>query len=485
MHKFHTPVGPLLHLKELKHLMCAILTRLDMTCTYLFLTVTGYLDGEEKIWYGPQCNIQQTFSRASRDESYSSPSRVWQPQSWIVEDKANSTDMESTIRSLEFMPLRLVFNELLNPIDDGRNRFIELFSPNKKNYAIKEDIYLVRNSADGDIFEMNLRGKEINGNNQMVFCLDNSERFNTGTWSDKCDYKLDNTVESVVMNMTMLDRFELLVPVTKKEEEAPERRLQSTTGYSPVDSVGNENEKTGHLFYNYYMSSDGRRIQEFTQCPDPEAWGITLTFNPLGTSEDADPNDGPLLPLPTKAPSSFPTKLPSQSPSILPSKSVEPSLGPSITPSTSFNPSDIPSHSPTKDTCNLIITELGVPDDIVDAVFVELFSDNCNDTVIDSNFKLVSGTDKSALLAAPGIDLNPLKIGSDGFLVLCTDAAKEQFGEKCDHIVDALDRDIKNKATAIVRFDVGDTNEIHDIYGEKLRNMIGCNVDHKLYVTNR
>ena len=169
---------------------------------------------------------------------------------------------------------------------------------------------------------------------------------------------------------------------------------------------------------------------------------------------------------PTEAPSSFPTKLPSQSPSILPSKSVEPSLGPSITPSTSFNPSDIPSHSPTKDTCNLIITELGVPDDIVDAVFVELFSDNCNTEFIDSNFKLVSGTDKSALLAAPGIDLNALKIGSDGFLVLCTDAAKEQFGEKCDHIVDALDRDIKNKATAIVRFDVGDTNEIHDIYGE-------------------
>ena len=313
------------------------------------------MDGEEKIWYGPQC-IYQVFSRASRDESYSSPSRVWQPLSWIVEDKANSTGMESTIRSLEFIPLRLVFYELLNPIDDGRNRFIELFSPNKKNYAIEEDIYLVRNSANGDVFEMNLRGKEINGNNQMVFCLDNSERFNTGTWSDKCDYKLDHTVESVVMNMTMLDRFEL-VPVTNKEEESPERRLQSTKRYPPVDSVGNENNITGHLFYNYSESSERRRIQEFTQCPDTEVWDIPLTFNPLGTSDDADPNDGPLLPPPTKAPSSFPTKLPSQSPSSLPSKSVEPSLGPSITPSTSINPSDIPSHSPTKDTCNLIITK--------------------------------------------------------------------------------------------------------------------------------
>ena len=107
-----------------------------------------------------------------------------------------------------------------------------------------------------------------------------------------------------------------------------------------------------------------------------------------------------------------------------------------------------------------------MPDDIADAVFVELFSDNCNSKFLDSSFKLASGADKSALLASPGIDLNSLKIGSDGFLVLCNDAAKEQFGEKCDHIVDALDRDIANKATAIVRFDGGDTNEIHDIYGE-------------------
>ena len=108
-----------------------------------------------------------------------------------------------------------------------------------------------------------------------------------------------------------------------------------------------------------------------------------------------------------------------------------------------------------------------MPDDIADAVFVELFSDNCNSKFIDSNFKLASGADKSALLASPGIDLNSLKIGSDGFLVLCTTAAFHVFrGDKCDHYVDALDRDIGNKATAIVRFDGGDTNEIHDIYGE-------------------
>ena len=301
------------------------------------------MDGEEKIWYGPQC-IYQVFSRASRDESYSSPSRVWQPLSWIVEDKANSTGMESTIRSLEFIPLRLVFNELLNPIDDGRNRFIELFSPNKKNYEIKEDIYLVRNSANGDIFEMNLRGKEINGNNQMVFCLDNSERFNTGTWSDKCDYKLDHTVESVVMNMTMLDRFEL-VRVTNKEEETPERRL----GSSPFASTGPEKNITGHtsVFYNTSDSSDRRRIQEFTQCPDPEAWNITLTFNPEGTSDDADPNDGPLLPPPTKAPSSFPTLRPTVT--VPPSSSTLPSTAPTVTeyPSSTPSLSTAPSASPT------------------------------------------------------------------------------------------------------------------------------------------
>ena len=61
-------------------------------------------------------------------------------------------------------------------------------------------------------------------------------------------------------------------------------------------------------------------------------------------------------------------------------------------------------------------------------------------------------------------------VGEDGFLVLCTESAstKNGIGSKCDYNFIALDIDIRNKATIIIRPDhENDSERIHDIYGEK------------------
>ena len=327
--------------------------------------------------YGLIC-IQQTFSRASRDESHSSPSRVWQPQSWIVEDKANSTDMESTIRSLELIRLRLILNELFNPIDDGRNRLIELFSPNKKNYEIEEDLKLVRNSTNGDIFEMNLKGKRINEKGLVVFCLDNSERFMNGTWKGLCDYALDHTVESVVANMTFFDAFYIieegeednseavnqqlsrkLLPAVPTPTPAPAGRRLKGQDNSPNACPFNNNlpgqsTKPGHAT-QAPCDAIGRRLEESTTTQwcnntfldtDNNRTG-SWDFFPNATSDKADPNNRPGLPTPSEPPSSFPSLLPSVT--VPPSSSTLPSTAPTVTkyPSSTPSSSTAPSASPT------------------------------------------------------------------------------------------------------------------------------------------
>ena len=70
------------------------------------------------------------------------------------------------------------------------------------------------------------------------------------------------------------------------------------------------------------------------------------------------------------------------------------------------------------------------------------------------------------MMSSSGVNLRNMKVGEDGFLVLCTESAstKNGIGSKCDYNFIALDIDIRNKATIIIR---PDPERIHDIYGEK------------------
>lgn len=85
------------------------------------------------------------------------------------------------------------------------------------------------------------------------------------------------------------------------------------------------------------------------------------------------------------------------------------------------------------------------------------------------NFKLVT-VPNSSMMSSSGVNLRNMKVGEDGFLVLCTESAstKNGIGSKCDYNFIALDIDIRNKATIIIRPDhEHDSERIHDIYGEK------------------
>ncbi len=136
--------------------------------------------------------------RYARDKSYSQPSSVWVPEAWF-EVSSSIIDLSDTevedlfgLRGWKEAPLVLVISELANPIDDFNNRFIELYSPNKRDYVINEDLMLLRyDSSEISEAHIDLRGKRINEDGFIIFCKDTSEQFGPGgNWTGLCDYSL-------------------------------------------------------------------------------------------------------------------------------------------------------------------------------------------------------------------------------------------------------------------------------------------------------
>jgi hypothetical protein len=89
-----------------------------------------------------------SFSRAARDKSSSLASSAWQPEAWI-DDKGQTFSKDAsfsneivkemfTIRGWAETPLSFYISELCDPIDGKENRFIELYSPNKRDYIMNE-----------------------------------------------------------------------------------------------------------------------------------------------------------------------------------------------------------------------------------------------------------------------------------------------------------------------------------------------------------
>merc|ERR1711915_74139 len=76
--------------------------------------------------------------------------------------------------------LKLFFTELADPYDDDSRRFIELYSPNRRNYIIRENLYIFRHGATSNnvIGWLHLKGIRIDGNGFAVLCVTN--------WTNKC-----------------------------------------------------------------------------------------------------------------------------------------------------------------------------------------------------------------------------------------------------------------------------------------------------------
>lgn len=109
------------------------------------------------------------------------------PTIWAVNPSGNDYAIipDNDPRVWHEVPLNIVFSELCDPTDSNRNRFIELYSPNKRDYVIKEDLLLFKYEGESNepsyIYE-SLRGKKINSDGFLVLCADDSY------WDEKCDY---------------------------------------------------------------------------------------------------------------------------------------------------------------------------------------------------------------------------------------------------------------------------------------------------------
>jgi hypothetical protein len=125
--------------------------------------------------------------KAIRDPSAKLPSKVWNPNDWWIvpgsagEDVLSVTDMDP--REWNEFPLVILITELADPLDNKLNRFIELYSPNKSNYEIVDDLVLVRyedtTGIPRSIPYINLKGQVINEMGFLVLCVQGS------AWSDE------------------------------------------------------------------------------------------------------------------------------------------------------------------------------------------------------------------------------------------------------------------------------------------------------------
>uniref|UniRef100_A0A7S3QCQ7 LTD domain-containing protein n=1 Tax=Chaetoceros debilis TaxID=122233 RepID=A0A7S3QCQ7_9STRA len=86
--------------------------------------------------------------------------------------------------------LDLIITEIADPYDGQQNRFVEIYSPTKRNYKIVEDLQLVRyegsSSVPASYPSYPLTGLTINEFGFIVFCV------NKANFGNKCDYELGN-----------------------------------------------------------------------------------------------------------------------------------------------------------------------------------------------------------------------------------------------------------------------------------------------------
>ena len=123
--------------------------------------------------------------RAFRDIDAPTSSRYCIPSYWHVvpgnnQGSPNASTGDMDPRDWRDDPLVLYFTEFADPSDDDARRFIELYSPNKRNHIIREDLYLFKHdpSHSGVLGKLSLKGLRIDGNGFLVICVT--------FWSNRC-----------------------------------------------------------------------------------------------------------------------------------------------------------------------------------------------------------------------------------------------------------------------------------------------------------
>ena len=114
--------------------------------------------------------------RAVKKIEYPEPSPFYIPRTWDVLPGAGSetvTVNDMTPRSWEpnIDPLIVFFTEFADPSDGRDKRFIELYSPNKRNYVITEQLVIIQYDRFYNIQGYrSLQGSTIDANGFIVLC---------------------------------------------------------------------------------------------------------------------------------------------------------------------------------------------------------------------------------------------------------------------------------------------------------------------------
>ena len=210
----------------------------------------------------------------------------------IVQQPGTDSDPRQWIE----IPLILSLSEFCDPMDDKNKRFIELYSPNKKDYKISDNLILMKwegTSPNPSYVYRPLKDLTIDEDGFLVLCV---------SWyfwgSDSCDVSTG---------------YNSIVAMTGTEHFAIAKCDHPSESCDPIDTFGvpgADANLTGQVF------TDGRawRIPDSISFPkkvfDSNQWVIT----PSVTSDKCDPGSFPppvpptLPPAPTPTPPSGPSK---------------------------------------------------------------------------------------------------------------------------------------------------------------------------------
>ncbi len=144
-------------------------------CNHKYLDIYGYegssLEDEDH---------EYKSCRAVRKMEYPFGNAQFNPKFWESMCLSYSTiydqpGKECDPRTWKEVPLVLFFTEFCDPSDDENKRMIELFSPNKRNYKIKDDLIVMKwegkNTIPSYSFN-NLKGHVVNHKGYLVICID-------------------------------------------------------------------------------------------------------------------------------------------------------------------------------------------------------------------------------------------------------------------------------------------------------------------------
>jgi hypothetical protein len=138
---------------------------------------------------GEQCNAGSmssfTNGKAERINTTSSrqPKKVWAKSDWIVKIGSNVGDCHPRAWSVAPEAVQIMITELTDPNGEPENRYIELYSPNKQNYEILENYWVVLKGTPD--YSYPLKGTRIGSDGFLLLCR--SRNF----WSEtQCDHEL-------------------------------------------------------------------------------------------------------------------------------------------------------------------------------------------------------------------------------------------------------------------------------------------------------